>query len=439
MSLPRSTDIVIVGAGAAGLTTAIFARQVAAAGMDSGARREAAPDVLLLDGARKPGAKILVSGGTRCNVTNAHVTETDYWTSGRRATIRRVLRGFTVRDTVAWFAHMGVALHEEENGKLYPDSNRARDVLEALLGQAERCGVILATEARVRTVTRTDSSAPFRVDTGRGEIHARVVVLATGGQALPKSGSDGAGYRLAAALGHTIVPTTPALAPLTLTTDGDSVHQRLSGVSQHVDLAVWVDGAIGVRFTGSLLWTHFGVSGPVALDASRHIERARIQRRDVHVTINMMAGQSFDDVDQDLIARGVDRPKLTVSAALRQRLPDSVAGVLLDHLSLPATQPLSQIARSDRRRLSHALTSWRLRVTGTRGDTFAEATAGGVDVAEVDPSTMQSRRCEGLYLVGEVLDVDGRLGGFNFQWAWSSGRVAGGALARRSDWARETR
>src|SRR6266550_1509143 len=247
----ESYDVAIVGAGAAGLATAIFAR-----------RFNRARSVVLLEGARKPGAKILVSGGSRCNVTNAMVTERDFW-GGRASIVRRVLRAFPVGDTIAFFREIGVCLHEEAEGKLFPDTNRARDVLDALLSESDTLGVVLAPGRRVLEVER--SVGGFRVITDRGELRAAAVVLATGGQSLPKSGSDGAGLAIARRLGHTIVPTTPALAPLALDADR-SVHRELSGVSQNVELAVRVDGAVAVRLTGALLWTHFGISGPVALN-----------------------------------------------------------------------------------------------------------------------------------------------------------------------------
>src|SRR4051794_6178297 len=239
-----SCDVAIVGAGAAGLATALFTR-----------RFNPALSVVLLDGARSPGAKILVSGGTRCNVTNAAVSEHDFW-GGPPAIVRRVLRAFPVGDTVAFFREIGVTLHEEAGGKLFPDTNRARDVLEALLRENDRVGTTLVAGHRVTDVIRASHPAPrtphlgFQILTERGEMTAASVVLATGGQALPKSGSDGAGLTIAKRLGHSLVPTTPALAPLLLSPT-DRVHAEVSGVSHDVELAVWVDGGVATRLTGS--------------------------------------------------------------------------------------------------------------------------------------------------------------------------------------------
>jgi predicted Rossmann fold flavoprotein len=407
-------DIAIVGAGAAGLATALFAR-----------RTNPARSVVLLDGARKPGAKILVSGGSRCNVTNRVVSETDFW-GGKRSLIRRVLRAFTADDAVRLFRDLDVPLHEEADGKLFPDTNSARDVLKALLRAVEVDGVQLRANSRVLTVSRVDGR--FRITTPQGELECRHAVLATGGQSLPKSGSDGIGFAFAARLGHTIVPTTPALAPLVLDASNDAMHRTLSGVSHDVVLSIWVDGRIATRMEGSLLWTHFGISGPVALNASRHWLRATIAHRDVKVTANFCPGHTFDGLERLWTTTTAARPKSSLVAAVAELVPASVAAALLERLHLDPTRPLAHVTRHERRALVHALVQWPLPVTDSRGYNFAEATAGGVSLDEVDMATMESRVCPGLFLVGEILDVDGRIGGFNFQWAWSSGYVAGRAL-----------
>ncbi len=412
----RSCDVAIVGAGAAGLATAIFAR-----------RLNSSRSILLLDSSARPGAKILVSGGSRCNVTNASVSERDF-NGGKPAIVRRILKAFPPSDVVAWFASLGVPLHEEPHGKLFPDSNRSRDVLNALLAEARACGVELRASTRVEDVVR---GPRLTIKASNGVVHADAVVMATGGLSLPKTGSDGHGLVVAERLGHTIVSTTPALVPLTLG-DTASVHRDLTGVSQDVELALWVDGAIGKRLRGALLWTHFGMSGPVALDMSRHWLRARLDGTDARLTINFARGNTFDVVDAGMISLGATRSHASLHTALAEMLPASVATAILQHLDLDPGALLAHLTRDARRKLSHALTQWPVTITGSRGYNFAEATAGGVALDEIDPATMESRRCRDLYLVGEMLDVDGRIGGFNFQWAWASARVAARALARRA-------
>jgi len=381
---------------------------------------------VLLDGASHLGAKILVSGGARCNVTNTAVTDADF-RGGRRSVIRRVLRGFPVDQTIAFFREIGVHLHEEAGGKLFPDSNRARDVLKALVDEAARADVTILTGTRVSDVAHTADG--FHIATNTGDLSATRVVLATGGRSLPKSGSDGAGFDIARRLGHTIVPTTPALVPLLLDHDDHGVmHGELSGVAHEAELTLWIDNAVDIRLTGSLLWTHFGISGPLALNMSRHLLRAILEGRRATLTVSFCPGQTFDTVERWWTSRTAERPQASVSTPLSMLVPASVADALLKRVGVKGATTLAHFARDDRRRLSHALVTWPLRVKGDRGYNYAEVTAGGVSLDEIDPATMTSRVCDGLSLVGEILDVDGRIGGFNFQWAWASARVAAAAL-----------
>jgi predicted Rossmann fold flavoprotein len=407
-------DVAIVGAGAAGLATAIFAAQ-----HDPGLR------VALLDGAKIPGAKILVAGGGRCNVTNRVVTAADF-SGGSRNAIKKVLAAFPVDRTIAWFAEMGVPMHEEEHGKLFPDSNQARTVLNALLSEARQRGVMLLAAHRVAGIER-DSDAGFRLTTSAGGIRAGRVVLATGGMSLAKTGSDGAGYELARHLGHSFIPTVPALVPLVL--DGE-FHKDLSGIAQDVELTIAPEGDKPTRMSGALLWTHFGISGPVVLDASRHWTRARLEGESCTITANLLPGDdlaSAEDKVLDLVAR---QPRTILRNAMGSWLPARVADAVLAELHIDGRVPLAHLGKDIRRRLLQRLLAWPLPVLDSRGYNHAEVTAGGIPLDEIDPATMQSRRCPGLYLVGEILDVDGRIGGFNFQWSWAGGHVAGRAIAR---------
>jgi hypothetical protein len=405
-------DAVIVGAGAAGLAAAIFAAR-----MRPGLR------LALVDGARTLGAKILVSGGGRCNLTNATVTERDF-NGGHRAAIRHVLRALPVDATLGWFADLGVRVHEEAGGKLFPDSSRARTVLDALVGEARAAGVPILAGHRVDGITRDVDG--FSVSTPAGEITCRAVVLATGGLSLPKSGSDGVGYRLAAALGHSLVATTPALVPLVT---GGGLHSVLQGVSHEVTLTVATPGRKPLRVDGPLLWTHFGVSGPAVLDASRHWLRRRLESAPVSLTVCTHPFLDFDVAETWLRQQAAARPRAHVNNALASVLPETLAYAMTAMSGLAEGTSLALLTRDERRRLSHQLSALPLDVVDSRGYTHAEVTAGGVPLDEVDPATMMSRRCPGLFLAGEMLDVDGRLGGFNFQWAWASARLAARGVA----------
>lgn len=413
-----AADVVIVGAGAAGLMTAIAC-----------ARHAPEARIVCLDGARSIGAKILVSGGARCNVTNRIVTERDFW-GGPTRVVRDVLRAFPAERAAAFFEELGVALHEEPDGKLFPDTNRARTVLDALVRELARLRIDVRTAHRVTGVRQRIDG--FDVETSAGTLPAtwaaRHVVLATGGQSLPKSGSDGFGYELARRLGHGQIQTTPALVPLVF---DDGRLRALSGVAHPVAVTVRHDGEPPTRLTGALLWTHFGASGPVVLNASRHWSRGLVERRATAVFVNVVPGESFEALDAWMLDEARVRPRAGIAAALASKLPASVANAWVSLAGLTPDATMAHLSRDDRRALVRTLLETRLDVRDTRGYTYAEVTAGGVPLEEIDSRTMASRVCPGLYLVGEILDVDGRIGGFNFQWSWSTGWVAGKALADR--------
>ncbi|MFQ3590806.1 MAG: aminoacetone oxidase family FAD-binding enzyme [Chloracidobacterium sp.] len=404
-------DIVIVGAGAAGLMAGIWAGRTAPR-----------TRIVALDGAQRLGAKILVAGGGRCNVTHERVTATDFAGSPPEA-IRRVLRRFDVAAVVAFFEALGVRLKREASGKLFPVTDQARTIRDALLKAAADAGVDCSHPRRVEAIRRADDG--FLVCGNWGALTARHVILATGGKSLPKSGSDGHGYRLAAALGHTVTSTFPALVPLVLPPDHPLC--ALGGITTPATLRVRSGpGKTLASATGSLLCTHFGLSGPVALDMSRHWLAARLADPAAHLVINWLPALPDTDVEQSLQTLG----RSTVLRFLSERLPERLARSLLLLAEVMPTRTGAQLTRPERRALVSVLTQWVAPVIGDRGFTYAETTAGGVPLRELDLARMASRRCPGLYLCGEICDVDGRIGGFNFQWAWSSGYVAGVAAAQ---------
>ena len=403
-------DVVIIGAGAAGLMAAVWA-----------GRTYPRQRILVLDGARKLGAKILVAGGGRCNVTHRQVSERDYAGSTPPA-IRHILRRFDVPETIRFFGELGVPLKEEETGKLFPTTDSSRTVLEALLAAVRRTGAEIRHPARVEQVARLADGAGFVVGGAWGEVRSRQLVLATGGRSLPKSGSDGLGYTFATQLGHSLTPhITPALVPLTL--PPDHFLCGLSGLAAPATLTV--QGGTGKRlaaFTNAVLCTHFGLSGPAVLDVSRHWLAARTADPHVQLLLNWWP-------EGDLAALLLADGRQTPLQRLRERLPERLARALCDEAGVTAGLPAKHLPRAQRQALVQLATAYPLPITGDRGYTYAEVTAGGVPLRELHLKTLESRLCPGLHLCGEICDVDGRIGGFNFQWAWASGFVVGTGLA----------
>lgn len=413
-------DIAIVGAGAAGLTAAIFAGQAA---------EGRGLKIVLLDSAKKPGAKILVSGGGRCNVTN-HAVSPDDFSGGPRPIIRSVLRAFGERRTLDWMKSLGVELKLEPTGKYFPVTDEARTVLNALLARVREVGVELRSGARVVGIERIEKGFEVKI-AGSDEreapdsLRAKKLIAATGGFSLPKSGSDGRGIRMIEALGHSIVPTTPALVPLLLKPglEPGGRFAELAGLTLPMRLSLHGMGGERLKeITGSLLFTHVGLSGPAALDFSRHWLRARAEHPEAqfNVCLGVPSLRTPEEADAWLRAEAARNPRRRVAAVLGELLPERLAVIIAGE-----EIPMSRLTRERRLQLARDLTVLPLAVIGDRGYAFAETTAGGIDLREIDPRTMESRKVPGLYLCGEMLDVDGRIGGFNFQWAWASGYLAG--------------
>ncbi|MEM6393517.1 MAG: NAD(P)/FAD-dependent oxidoreductase [Planctomycetota bacterium] len=425
-ALPNPGDTAVIGAGAAGLFAAIHAGHAKPA--DQPGRVQA------FDGAKKLGAKILIAGGGRCNVTHDVVRPVDYASGpdSSRNTIKKILRAFSVDDTVAFFRGRGVTLKREDTGKLFPTTDQARTVLNALLDAARDAGVNLHTQHRVTGISRhhTDDQPPaFTVHTSQGDFPAARVILCTGGLALPSTGSDGFGYELARNLGHTVTPTWPALVPLVLP-DGHWLTE-LKGIALDAELTLaQASGKAVHRQAGPVLLTHFGLSGPAPMDISRHFANHYTQPHALQLSANLLPPHTFDSLDAELREQAQSNPRRTVLQVVQAHYPDRLAHALLEHaVQIDPTTRLAQLPKDARRRLVHALTALPLPVVADRGYRYAEVTAGGVPLSEITPSTMASKICSGLYLAGEILDVDGRIGGYNFQWAWATGQLAGRASA----------
>ena len=392
-------NVVVVGAGAAGLVAAGFAAR-------SGAR------VTVLERTRTGGKKIVASGGGRCNVLPSAFRAEQFVSASSSNTIKRILATWPLDEQRRFFEDE-VGLHlvlEPETGKLFPASNRAQDVRDGLVDWAVREGATFRFDAHAVDVRPRDSGG-WTVALASGQtMEADAVIVATGGLSVPATGSDGAGLRWAKSLGHAMVPTYAALTPLTAT---PAVHAALSGVSL-VSTVTAGEGKKARVATGGFLVTHRGYSGPAVLDVSHRF----VVDASTPVAV-AWDGAPADVWDERLRAAG------TVLAAVRRHLPQRLADALVAESGVAPGTSLAQLRKADRARLVALLAAYRLPVTGHEGYKKAEVTGGGVALSEVDPRTLESRSRPGLFFCGEVLDAFGPIGGYNFLWAWTTGRLAG--------------
>lgn len=415
-------QVAIIGAGASGLMTAILiGRALESQSIDPRSKR-----IVLIDSAKKIGIKILVAGGGRCNVTH-HVVDEQQYATTKPPIVRSALKRFSAQDSIEFFEGLGVTLKQEVTGKMFPITDDAHTVLHALLDEADRLGIQILHPWRVDRVENSDEQFIIHPDDDQEPIHAERIVLATGGKALPKSGSDGHGYAIAQSLGHSITSNIfPALVPLVVDPRSDWIRE-LSGISTNATIhAVSSTGKRLKSFTNDLLCTHFGLSGPGPMDISRYLTTAKLSDKGAHLQINWIPDHTFEQIDQQLAQIG--KPQIVTH--LRSLIPERLARSLCEQVQVDPTTAGHSLMREQRRTLAHLLTQCDIYIQSDRGFTHAEVTAGGVPIEEINRKDFASRCCERLWLVGEILDVDGRIGGFNFQWAWSTGFIAGNSIAK---------
>ena len=406
------TRVAVVGAGAAGTMAAIFAATAGA-------------ETLLLERTRDGGRKILISGGGRCNILPARIDERRFVTDSSPNTLRKMLRSWPLAEQIAFFEReLGLTLvEEEESAKLFPASNRARDVRDGLLALAARRGAQFLPDTTVTDLmpsatgwkVERDGAPPLTVDR---------VVIASGGLSVPNTGSDGRGLAMLAALGHTIHTTYPALTPVVAEREAFSA---LAGVSLPVTITAR-DNTRRASATGGFLFTHRGYSGPSVLDVSHVVARSRMEG-DGAASL-LVRWTNLDEAGWEAALKPAGSG--TLAGALRRELPERLADVLAGMAGVPPSRPLAQLGREERLRLIEVLVRGELPWTGDEGYKKAEVTGGGVSLAEIDPRTLESRRHPGLFLCGEILDAFGPIGGYNCLWAWATGRAAGLAAAHPS-------
>lgn len=415
-------DVVIIGAGAAGLLAAIRAAE-------RGRR------TLLLEKNRKPGVKILMSGGTRCNLTqntDARGIIAEFGEQGKF--LHSALASLGPRDLVDLIEAEGVPTKIEETGKIFPASDKAADVLNALLRRLHRSGATLALDEPVLQLQHHQEM--FHVTSTRRTLAVSRLLLATGGQSYPGCGTTGDGYAWAAQFGHTIVPPRAALVPLTTSTDW---AHTLSGLTIP-DVAVRVvlretqpprrktrqTASRSVR-RGSFLFTHFGVSGPAVLDVSREIT-VLPDPSQAELECDFLPELTDEAFEAELKQRVTSAGRKGISTVLSEQLPRRLVEALLQQCEISSEHRAAEFSRDQRAQLVRSFKHCRLPVTGTLGFPKAEVTAGGVSLDEIDSSTMQSKLVPGLFLAGEILDLDGPIGGYNFQAAFSTGQLAGNTI-----------
>ena len=387
----RTPDVVVIGAGAAGMMCALTA----------GGRGRS---VLLLEHANKAGKKILMSGGGRCNFTNMYA-EPENFASQNPHFCKSALARYTPWDFVAMVEAHGIAYHEKKLGQLFCDE-KSKAIRNMLLDECERAGVELHLSTAVHEIERTD--AGYALSTDLGPVATPSVVIATGGLSIPTLGATGFGYEIARQFGHTVLPTRAGLVPFIITDQLKDLCTELSGTS--ADAVVSCNGE---SFRENILFTHRGLSGPAILQISSFWQLGDA------VTIDLLP-------DRDALAwlreQQVARPNSELKTVLAEVFTKKMATLLAGQWF--ASKPMKQYTPADLRDIAERLGAWQVVPAGTEGYRTAEVTLGGVDTREVSSKTMESRKSPGLYFIGEVLDVTGHLGGFNFQWAWASGHAA---------------
>jgi predicted Rossmann fold flavoprotein len=397
-------DVVILGAGAAGLFCAGIAGQ---RGLS----------VLLIDHAEKLAEKIRISGGGRCNFTNREAGPANFLSANPHF-CRSALARYTADDFIALVRRHGIAFHEKHKGQLFCDGS-SDEIIALLLRECEAGRVARWQPCATQAVRRV--TAGFEIDTDRGCVRTSQLVVATGGLSIPKIGASDFGYRLGRQFGHRIVATRPGLVPLTFDAAQWSAFTPLAGVALEVAIEAG-DGASRGRFVEDLLFTHRGLSGPAVLQISNY------WREGQPIRIDLGAGRDL----AALLREAKRHSRKLLANELAALLPARLADAWLRPSPELAGSAMPELRDRDLERLAGELAQWQLVPTGTEGFRRAEVTAGGVDTRELSSQTMESRRCPGLFFIGEVLDVTGWLGGYNFQWAWSSAAACARALARAS-------
>jgi predicted Rossmann fold flavoprotein len=379
--------------------------------------------VILIEAGPKPGRKLLATGGGRCNVTHAGTVQSFLEGFDTRAArfLKAAAYGFPPDEAMRYFESLGITLKTERGDRVFPKSDRAEEILDALLHEARSAGVVLVASASV-TAVKTEEEG-FEIITGRGIYHSPAVILATGGLSMRRSGSTGDGYAFARALGHTIEPARPSLVPLVT---AETWPREVAGLAlKNVELAAIVEGKRIRRF-GEILFTHHGIGGPITLEISRHLtDILHSGRGPVQAEIDLKPALDEKKLDARLLRELRENPRRHLISVLLTLMPASLAEIFINHFGFTRDTSASQFTREERVRLRLLLKALPLTITATEPIEAALVTRGGVRLSEIEPRTMESRLRQGLFFAGETIDADGDCGGYNLHLCWATGMLAG--------------
>ncbi|NMA65011.1 MAG: NAD(P)/FAD-dependent oxidoreductase [Clostridiaceae bacterium] len=405
--MSKKNHVIVVGGGASGIMSAISAKRAGA-------------EVTILEKNPRIGKKILATGNGRCNFTNINADLT-YYHGNDPEFAKSAFSEFTVEDTIRFFEKLGIAHKVEDLGKVFPMSDQASSFLDVFLYELEKLKIQTVCNAAVKRINPKNKE--FVVETDQKTYIADRVIISTGGKAMPSSGSDGNGYDLAKRLGHSVTDVFPSLVQIML--EG-SFFKRIDGVKILGTVELMHKNTPIVKDRGDILFANYGVSGPPVLQVSRKAGEFLNQGKDVYLKITVI-----DNIPKLELRKIIDRrfetsPEKTVEFSLVGLINKRLIPVMLLEAGIKDLKhPVGSLSEKDRDKIVEILTDWRIKVRGTKGWTSAQATAGGINTNEINPFTMESKKVKGLYFTGEIIDIDGQCGGFNLQWAWSSGFVAG--------------
>lgn len=397
-------NIVIVGGGASGMTAAITAARAGA-------------KVTILEHKDRVGKKLLSTGNGRCNFTNMRLNIEGYRGASSQF-VQTVLNQFTLEDTLNFFETLGI-MAKEKHGCIYPYSEQAASLLDALRFEVEHLGICVRCEENIQSITY---KGVFVIQTNHGKYQADKLILACGSKAAPITGSDGSGYALAKTFGHSIKPVVPALVQLY---GEDSIFPSVGGVRCDAQVTVCVDGTVVATDRGELQLTDYGVSGIPVFQISRYAAMALYEKREVVVHLNFMPDFSLQRLFYYLLNRAVNQSWKTMEQFFTGLFPKKLALALIKKAGLSAMTKAESCSASTWKALAQLILDCPIKITGTKGFESGQICAGGVNTEEIDATTLESKIQDNLYIIGELLDVDGICGGYNLQWAWSSGHVAG--------------